>query len=88
MPAILIDWLKRVASKQCPPIKGKAGIPRATSHSLKHTSITEAVYSGAHVVSIGRASGHKNLKTTERYIHTVDEWAHEAMAKLPKLVSL
>ena len=89
MLAISIDWLEHVASKQYPLIKGRAGIPRATPHALKHTSITEAVHvPGSNVYDISRVAGHKNLKTTQRYIHTADERAHEAMAKLPKLVSL
>ena len=88
MPAISIDWLERVTSKQYPPIKGRAGIPWATPHSLRHISITEAVHvPQSNVVDVSRVAGHKNLKTTQRYIHTADERAHEAMAKLPKLVT-
>ncbi len=67
----------------------RAGIAWATPHSLRHTSITEAVHvPNSNVVDISRVAGHKNLKTTQRYIHTADERAHEAMTKLPKLVTL
>ena len=71
----------------------RAGIPWATPHSLRHTSITEAVHVpnsnvDITVVDITRAAGHKNFKTTQRYIHTADERAHEAMAKLPKIVTV
>ena len=67
----------------------RAGIPWATPHSLRHTSIREAVHvPNSNVVDIPREAGHKNLKTTQRYIHTADERALEAMAKLPKLATL
>ena len=67
----------------------RAGIPWATPHSLRHTSITEAVHvPNSNVYDISRVAGHKNLKTTQRYMHTADERAHEAMAKLPKLVTI
>ena len=62
---------------------------RGTPHSLRHTSITEALHvPNSNVYDISRVAGHKNLKATQRYLHTADERAHEAMAKLPKLVSL
>ena len=41
----------------------------------------------SNIVDISRVAGHKNLKTTQRYIHTADGRAHEAMAKLPKLAT-
>ena len=67
----------------------RAGIPWATPHSLRHTSITEAIHvPNSNVYDISRVVGHKNLKTTQRYMHTADERAHEAMDKLPKLVTL
>ena len=66
----------------------RAGIPWATPHSLRHTSITEAVHvPNSNVVAISSVAGHKNLKTTQRYIHTADERAHEAVANLQKLVT-
>ena len=61
---------------------------QGTPHCLRHISITEAVHvPNSNVVDISRVAGHKNLKTTQRYIHTADERAHQAMAKLPKLVT-
>ena len=88
MPVISIDWLERIASKQSSYFKERTGIPRSTPHSLRHTSITEAVHvPNSDVADITRVAGHKNLITTQRYIHTADERAHEAMAKLPKLAT-
>ena len=55
----------------------------------RHASITEAVHvPNSNVVDISRVAGHKNLKTTLRYVHTADGRAHQAMANLPKIVTL
>ena len=68
---------------------GRAGIPWATPPSLRHTSITEAVHvPNSNVVAISSVAGHKNLKTTQIYIYTADERAHEAVANLQNLVTL
>jgi len=62
----------------------RAGIERATPHSLRHTGITEGVHApGANIIDISRVAGHKNLKTTMGYVHTADKRLHEAVAKLP-----
>ncbi len=54
----------------------------------RRDSITEAVHvPNSKVVEISRVAGHKNPKTTQRYIHRADERTHEAMAKLPKLAT-
>ena len=67
---------------------GRAGIPWATPHSLRHTSITEAVHvPNSNVVDISRVAGHKNLKTTQRYIHTADEGAHAQWQTCQKLAT-
>ena len=55
----------------------------------RHASITEPVHvPNSNVYDISMVAGHKNLKTTQRYMHTADDRAHEAMAKLPKLATL
>ena len=58
---------------------GRADIAWATPHSLRHTSITEAVHvPNSNVAAISKVAGHKNLKTTQGCMHTADERAHEA----------
>ena len=42
----------------------------------------------AHVVDISRVAGDNILKTTQRYMHTADGRAHEAVGKLPTLATL
>ena len=65
----------------------RAGIAHATPHCLRHSSITEAHVQGANVVDIARVAGHTNLSTTQGYIHTADDRAHEVVAGLGQLVT-
>ncbi len=63
-----------------------AGIDWCTPHCLRHTGITEAVHvDGADVVDISRLVGHRNLNTTQGYIHVADDRLHDAVAKMPQL---
>ena len=67
----------------------KAGIDWCTPHCLRHTGITEAVHvDGADVVDISRLVGHRNLHTTQGYIHVADSRLHDAVAKMPTIVTL
>jgi integrase len=64
----------------------RAEIPHATPHCLRHTSITESVHApNANVVDISKVAGHKNLRTTMDYVHTVDDRLHQAVANLPSV---
>ena len=64
----------------------RAGIPHATPHCLRHTSVTEAVHADSgNVVDIARAAGH-SLKTAEGYIHTSDDRLQQAVAGLGNIV--
>ena len=64
----------------------RAGIPHATPHCLRHTSITEGVHApNANVVDVSKVAGHKNLRTTMGYIHIADERLHQVVANLPSV---
>ena len=70
-------------------IRGGVGIPWTTPHLLRHISITELVHViHLNVVEISRVAGRENLKTTQSSTHTAYERAHEAIAKLSKLVTV
>ena len=70
-------------------IRGGVGIPWTTPHLLRHISITESVHViHSNVVEISRVVGCENLKTSQSYTHRAYERAHEAIAKLPKLVTV
>ena len=63
-----------------------AGIDWCTPHCLRHTGITEAVHAdGVDVGDISRLVGHRNLNTTQGYIHVADDRLHDAVAKMPQL---
>jgi integrase len=65
----------------------RAGIPHATPHCLRHTSITEAVHAdGANIGDIAKQAG-QSLKTAEGYTHTADERLHKAVAGLENIVT-
>ena len=65
----------------------RAGIPYATPHCLRHTSITEAVHAdGANLGDIAKAAD-QTLKTAEGYTHTADERLHKAVAGLENIVT-
>ena len=79
----------RASPAKSPRILKEGLAYRGIPHSIRYTSITEAVHvPNSNVYDISRVAGHKNLRTTQRYMHTADERAHEAMAKLPKLATL
>ena len=47
-------------------------------HSTRHTAITLAILAGATVEKVRDFAGHKNLATTNRYIHSVDKLKNNA----------
>ena len=52
----------------------KAGIddPKKTTHSLRHTAITNAIVNGAPIRVVQVLAGHASANTTSIYIHNVD----------------
>ena len=66
-----------------------AQIDWCTPHCLRHTGITEAVHAqGADVVDISRLVGHRNMQTTQGYIHVAHSRLHDAVAKMPTIVTI
>lgn len=50
-----------------------------TPHSLRHTTATRLVQSGANLLTAGKYLGHRSLRTTQRYVHIEDKDLTEAM---------
>lgn len=50
-------------------VKAKLGIKKIHSHMLRHTLATYLIESGADLTSLMKILGHRNLSTTERYLH-------------------
>ncbi len=59
-----------------------AGIIGFRFHDLRHTAGTRLAATGAHPNTIKVLLGHQNLKTTERYMHALDEDKRRAMEAL------
>jgi site-specific recombinase XerD len=66
----------------------RAGInPRkVTPHVLRHTFATELLEEGVHVRKVQELLGHRDLSTTEVYLHIVDADLDEVMRKRKRYV--
>lgn len=47
-------------------------------HSTRHTAITLAITEGATIEKVREFAGHKNLATTNRYVHSIDKLKNNA----------
>jgi integrase/recombinase XerC/integrase/recombinase XerD len=50
-------------------MKQKFGLKKLHPHMFRHTTATSLVEAGADIASVMQILGHKNIKTTERYLH-------------------
>lgn len=46
-------------------------------HSLRHTYATRQILAGMDILTLKRLLGHRNLQTTERYVHLAEEFLAE-----------
>lgn len=51
----------------------KSGVPRLTSHLIRHYRATELLSKGATLTSIRDLLGHSNISITDTYLHASDE---------------
>jgi integrase/recombinase XerD len=63
-PITLWTWSKVTRS-----IGLRAGVPRFSTHTLRHLCLTDLARSGWDLHEIARFAGHQNLETTQQYIH-------------------
>lgn len=54
-------------------VRTEAGLSDVRIHDLRHSFASAAVNAGASLHLVGRALGHRDLRTTERYAHVLDE---------------
>lgn len=63
-PITLWTWSKVTRS-----IGLRAGVPRFSTHTLRHLCLTDLARSGWDLHELARFAGHRNLETTLQYIH-------------------
>ena len=63
-PITLWTWTKVVEG-----IAARAGVPRFTTHTLRHLCLTDLARAGWDLHEIARFAGHRSTQTTLQYIH-------------------
>jgi integrase len=69
------------------PAREAAGLPEATPHDLRHAHASWLLSGGADLQVVKERLGHGSIKTTERYLHTLDNADETAIDALKKIRS-
>ena len=59
--------------------------PEATVHTLRHTFATHSMENGMPLHTIQKLLGHRDIKTTARYLYVTSESLKKAQSPLDKL---
>lgn len=54
-------------------VREKADLPAFRVHDLRHSFASFAIANGASLYAVGKALGHSNARTTQRYAHLTDD---------------
>jgi len=71
----------RAVQKMFKAIARRAGVPWSHVHTLRATHVTYHLAHGTNIVEVQKNTGHRNLKTLQKYAGVVDEYYREAMEK-------
>ena len=73
-------------SKQFAKFLERHGLPHHKFHSLRHTSATLLLYSGVNIRQVQERLGHGSLKTTQIYLHSIQEADEQAASALQSML--
>lgn len=71
----------RAVQKMFKAVAARAGVKWSHVHSLRATHVTYHLAHGTNIVEVQKNTGHKNLKTLQKYAGVVDQYYREAMEK-------
>ena len=90
------DWLftqwdglimhPQTPSKQFAKFLKRHDLPHHKFHCLRHTSATLLLYSGVNIRQVQERLGHGSLKTTQIYLHSIQEADEQAAAALQSML--
>ncbi|MBI5741326.1 MAG: tyrosine-type recombinase/integrase [Nitrospirae bacterium] len=67
----------------------KAGLTKhVTPNMIRHTFATHALWAGADIKSVMDIMGHKNIETTNRYLHSIPETLKRTVQLVQNLKSV
>jgi site-specific recombinase XerD len=79
-------WAQRSAQHAIEQARSRAGIKRSVSpHVLRHCYATHHLEHGTNLIYLKEQLGHKNLKTTARYIHLCVNYQNQVCHPIDKM---
>jgi site-specific recombinase XerD len=71
----------RAVQKMFKQVATRAGVKWSHVHNLRATHVTYHLAHGTNIVEVQKNTGHRNLKTLQKYAGVVDQYYREAMEK-------
>ncbi len=71
----------RAVQKMYKAVARRAGVAWSHVHNLRATHVTYHLAHGTNIVEVQKNTGHRNLKTLQKYAGVVDQYYREAMEK-------
>lgn len=71
----------RAIQKMFKTVATRAGVKWSHVHNLRATHVTYHLAHGTNIVEVQKNTGHRNLKTLQKYAGVVDQYYREAMEK-------